>query len=293
MIILSRLFAASSSGPTVFVAPSQLTRIFGWPITNSEVYGWGIILLIIVTFLIVARKVKLHPARGFVGLVEEGVNFIIRLVESSFSNPKVGRKYVPYFVTLFFFILFNNWSELTPLIGDAFKGGGSPLLRPWTADLNATLAMGLITMGLVYYASVKESGGLRIYLRHFFVGNPKNPLYLVIGMLEMLTDLTRVISLSLRLYLNVTIGMIVIDVFAYLGHVLAPISALPFYLIEIFICMLQAYIFTILSVMYLAVAVNHAQDHNDLAHAEEDLTGQEQTGKIGAEPAGAASSGGA
>ena len=125
-------------------------------------------------------------------------------------------------------------------------------------------------MGLVYYASVKESGGIGPYLRHFFVGSPKNPLYLIIGMLEMLTDLTRVISLSLRLFLNITIGEIVIAVFAYLGHFLAPVTALPFFLIESFICILQAYIFTILAVMYLAVAVNHAQDHNN--PAIDDLT---------------------
>lgn len=258
----------ASSGPSVYVAPQTVFNFHSIAISNSELYGWGIIFIIIVLFIWTARKVRLYPGKGFVGLVEEGVSFVIGMVESSFSRPEVGRKYVPYFVTLFFFILFNNWSELLPVIGDAFKHGSTPLLRPFTADLDATFAMGLITMGLVYYASIKESGGLKIYLRHFFVGSPKNPLYFIIGLLEMLTDLTRVISLSLRLYLNVTIGMIVIDVFAYLGHIAAPVSALPFYLIEIFICALQAYIFTILSVMYLAVAVNHAHDHNDLAREE-------------------------
>jgi len=258
----------ASTGPTVYVAPAKVLSFHGIPITNSELYGWGIILIILILFIWTARKVKLYPGKGFVGMVEEGVTFIVNLVESSFTRPEVGRKYVPYFVTVFFFILFNNWSELLPVIGDAFKHGSTPLLRPFTADLDATFAMGLVTMGVVYYASVKESGGFKIYLRHFFVGSPKNPLYLVIGLLEMLTDLTRVISLSLRLYLNVTIGMIVIDVFAYLGHFVAPVSALPFFLIEIFICALQAYIFTILSVMYLAVAVNHAHDHNNLANEE-------------------------
>jgi F-type H+-transporting ATPase subunit a len=287
------LVVFASSGPSVHVAPQVITTIGGWPITNSMLYGWGIIVLIILLFIWTAHKVKLHPAKGFVGMVEEGVNFIMRLVESSFSKPEVGRKYIPYFVTIFFFILFNNWSELLPVIGDAFRHGSTPLLRPFTADLDATFAMGLITMGVVYFASVKESGGFRVYMRHFFVGSPKNPLYLIIGFLEMLTDLTRVISLSLRLYLNVTIGMIVIDVFAYLGHIIAPVSALPFFLIEIFICALQAYIFTILSVMYLAVAVNHAQDHNDLSHDEEYLTEDVLPERIKAEPGQVGSAGGA
>jgi F-type H+-transporting ATPase subunit a len=214
----------------------------------------------------------------------------MNLVENSFNDPSVGYKYVPYFVTIFFFILFNNWSELMPIIEGAFTRGSVPLFRPFTADLDATFAMGAVTMGLVYYASVKESGGMRRYLSHFFVGSPKNPLYFIIGLLEMLTDLTRVISLSLRLYLNVTIGMIVIDVFAYLGHIIAPISALPFYLIESFICVLQAYIFTVLSVMYLAVAVNHAKDHNDLAH--EDLTEGDVPERINVVPERVGSAGG-
>lgn len=271
------------SGPTVYVAPQTVLNFHGLAITNSELYGWGIIIVILVLFIWAAHKVKLYPGKGFIGFVEEGVTFITNLVESSFSRPGVGRKYVPYFVTVFFFILFNNWSELLPVIGDAFKHGSTPLLRPFTADLDATFAIGVVTMGLVYYASVKESGGFGIYLRHFFVGSPKNPLYFVIGLLEMLTDLTRVISLSLRLYLNVTIGMIIIDVFAYLGSFAGPVTALPFYLVEIFICMLQAYIFTVLSVMYLAVAVNHAHDHNDLSH-EEYLTEDALPETIKAEP---------
>lgn len=88
-----------------------------------------------------------------------------------------------------------------------------------------------------------ESGGFGKYLRHFFVGNPFNPLYFIIGLPEMLTDLTRVLSLSLRLFLNITIGEIVIAVFSYLGHVIAPVTALPFTLVELFVGALQAYIF--------------------------------------------------
>ena len=109
----------------------------------------------------------------------------------------------------------------------------------------------------VYGSSIRESGSIRNYLRHFFVGNPLNPLYLIIGLLEMLTDLTRVFSLSLRLFLNIAIGEIVIAVFSYLGHVLAPATALPFTLLELFVGALQAYIFCVLSVNYLAIAVNH------------------------------------
>jgi len=149
-----------------------------------------------------------------------------------------------------------------PIVGEGFKSGENPLLRPFTGDLNGTFAIGVVTMIVVYVASVRESGGFIKYLQHFFVGSPKNPLFLLIGLLEMFTDLTRVFSLSLRLFLNITIGEIVIGVFAYLGGFLAPVTALPFYMMELLVAALQAYIFTVLSVMYLAIAVNHSQDHS-------------------------------
>jgi len=179
-------------------------------------------------------------------------------------------------VTLFFVVLLNNWAGLVPLVGDSLQIHGHPLLRPMTGDLNATLSMGLLTMIVVYVASIREVGGFRKYISHFFIGSPLNPLYLVIGIIEMITDITRVLSLSLRLFLNVTIGEIVIAVFAFLGgllapaSVLSPITALPFTLLELGVGALQAYIFVILGVNYLAIAVNSAHAHDDTA--EDDLT---------------------
>jgi F-type H+-transporting ATPase subunit a len=258
----------ASSGPTVFVAPRTVFMVGGFPITNSILYGWACTLAIIFLMIWVARRITVKPKGGIIQLIEFGVDFITNLVENAFDNKKTGRKYVPYFVSLFFFILLNNWLGLLPIVGEGFQKGGGPLLRPFTGDLNGTFALGLVTMLLVYGASIYESGGLLKYLRHFFVGSPKNPLYFIIGMLEMLTDLTRVLSLSLRLFLNITIGEIVIAVFSYLGHIAAPLTALPFTLLEIFVGALQAYIFTVLSTMFLAIAVNHAEEHA----ADEDLT---------------------
>jgi F-type H+-transporting ATPase subunit a len=115
------------------------------------------------------------------------------------------------------------------------------------------------------------------------MGSPLNPLYLVIGLIEMLTDMTRVLSLALRLFLNVTIGEIVIAVFAFLGgsllpaSALSPIAAVPFTLLELGVGALQAYIFVILGVNYLAIAVNSA-------HASHDLTEETGAETIGVSP---------
>lgn len=265
------LFANESvDGPSIHIAPGAVAHVAGVDITNSMLYGWICTVLIVGLLVWVARRVTVRPKGGIVQLVEIGVDFITDLVEGAFENAKIGRKFVPFFVILFFFIILNNWMGLMPVAGEGFKAGETPLFRPFTADLSSTMALGAVTMVLVYIASVRESGGLLKYLRHFFVGNPKNPAFFFIGLLEMLTDLTRVLSLSLRLFLNITIGEIIISVFGYLGHMVAPATALPFYLIEILVAALQAYIFTILGTMYLALAVNSANNHG---HEEkEELT---------------------
>lgn len=274
----------ADSGPSVHVAPLNVLHIAGLTITNSMLYGWASTLAIIIILIAVARRVTVHPKGGLIQFIEAGADFITNLVEGAFEDKARGRKYVPYFVTIFFFILLSNWLGLLPGVGEAFHVGNSPLLRPFTADLDGTFAMGLVTMSLVYVASVRESGGFLKYLRHFFVGNPLNPLFFIIGLLEMLTDLFRVFSLSLRLFLNVTIGEIVIAVFSYLGHIAAPLTALPFSLIELFVGALQAYIFTVLSVMYLAIVANHASEHES-GHLTEDQDPETMDAKQGEVPA--------
>lgn len=266
--MLGLLTRFAADGPEVHVAPGTDFTIAGVHITNSILYGWTICLLLVLVLTYVARRVSVRPKGGLTQYVEALVTFATNLVEGAFTDKKIGRKYVPFFVTLFFFVLLNNWSGLIPGVGDALQIHGHPFFRPMTADLDTTLALGLVTMGFVYVASVREVGGILKYIRHFFMGSPLNPLYLVIGLIEMLTDLTRALSLALRLFLNMAIGEIVIAVFAYLGgllapaSLLAPLTALPFTLLEMGVGALQAYIFVILGVNYLAIAVNSAHDHD-------------------------------
>ncbi|HTH72178.1 MAG TPA: F0F1 ATP synthase subunit A [Candidatus Pristimantibacillus sp.] len=289
MLSLFGRFAAED-GPAVHVAPASDFTVAGVHITNSMLYGWIVCLALVIGLIYLARRVTVKPKGGVVQYVEAVVTFVSDLVEGAFTDKSIGRKYVPFFVTLFFFVLLNNWAGLIPGVGDPIQINGHPLLRPITADLNLTVGMGLVTMIFVYAASIREIGGFGKYIRHFFIGSPLNPLYLVIGLIEMLTDLTRALSLALRLFLNVTIGEIVIAVFAYLGgllapgSVLSPITALPFTLLELGVGALQAYIFVILGVNYLAISVNSASEHAGHGEAAED----ERTQAPGAtSPAGA------
>lgn len=257
----------ASSVPEVHIAPGTVFSIGGVNITNSMLYGWISLAIMIVLFIWVARRVTVKPKSGIIQYIEVVAEYISGTVEGAFEQKDKAQKYVLYFVTLFFFILINNLLGLVPLVGDPVTSHGSPLFRPFTADFNSTLAMAVLTMGLVYVSSIRELG-IRDYVKHFFVGSVKNPLYLFIGLIEIITDLTRVVSLSLRLFLNVAIGEIIIVVFAWLGHIIAPVTAAPFFFLDLFDDLLQAFIFVLLGAMYLAIAVNHASDH----HEEDILT---------------------
>jgi F-type H+-transporting ATPase subunit a len=251
-------FAASQL--KIDIAPSGLFHIGGLTITDSILYGWIATAIIVMLFIWVARRATVSPKGGIIQYVEAVADFIVGTVEGAFEEKQRAQKYILYFVTLFFFLLANNLLGLIPGVGDSINYHGNALLRPFTADFNATLAMAVVTMGLVYVNSIREAG-IKDYLAHFFVGSAKNPFYLFLGLIEMITDLTRVISLSLRLFLNISIVAIIVVVFAWLGHVLAPLTATPFFFLDLFDDILQAFIFVLLGTMYVAIAVNHVSEH--------------------------------
>lgn len=250
----------AASGPNVDLTPGVVFHIGSLPITNAILYGWICSALLIAVMIYIARRMTLHPKGGLTQYVEFIAEFIRDLVEGAFLDKKKATKYVPYFLSVFILFFVVNWLGLLPFTRDAFQSNGVGLLKPFTADLNATFAAALVTMIYVYISSVREAGSFLKYLRHFFVGSPKNPLFFFIGLLEMLSDLFRVVSLSLRLFLNVAIGEMIIAVFQYLGHVIAPVLGAPFFILDAFDLALQAYIFVILGVMYLAIAVNHGDE---------------------------------
>lgn len=259
-VLLKFAAATDGSGPTVHITPSVLFEVNGLAVTNSMVYSLLAGVLIVILSIYVARRMTLHPKRGIIQLFEIGTEFITNLIASSLNSREKGVKYAPYFVTIFFFILFNNWLGLAPGVGEALTINGEPLLRPFTADLNATLAAATVSMIFVQTFAIKESGLLR-HLGHYFNGSLKNPMTLFLGVFEMFSELIRIASLALRLFLVITVGEIIIAVFAHLGGFVAPLTALPFVILEVLVGALQAYIFVMLSVMYLAVAVKHGAEH--------------------------------
>ena len=104
MIGLFRTLA--SSGPVTHIAPSGIFHFHNLVITNSMFYGWICIVVMLMLFIWVAHRMTIKPKKGFTQIVEVVAEFIINTVETAFEDKKRAKKYIPYFVTLFFFLLF-------------------------------------------------------------------------------------------------------------------------------------------------------------------------------------------
>lgn len=250
---------AASEGPSIHITPGELFEINGYSISNSIFYGWISSLLIIILLIVVARRTTVKPRRGVVQFVEIGTEFIMSLLANSLGSRAKALQYAPFFVTTFFFIMLTNWLGLMPGVGEAITLNENPVLRPFTADLNGTLAAATFMMVFVQIFAIKESGAIN-HLKHYFAGSLKNPMTWFLGVFEIFSELTRIFSLALRLFLNVAIGEIIIAIFTYLGSFAAPLVVLPFLLLELFVCALQAYIFVMLCVMYLSAAIHHGHE---------------------------------
>ena len=248
----------------VTISPEKLFYIGDVAITNSMIYGWFCSLLIIGLLILAARKMSVGGSRGPVQLIDAGVEFIITTTTNSLGNRRIAIKYAPIFATLFFFILFSNWLGLFPGVGHSVQYNGTNFLRPFTADLNGTMAMALFGMIVVQVLALREIG-LKNYAKHYFPGSLVNPATYLIGAFEIFSEFTRLITVALRLFLNVAVGEILIAVFTYLAGVAGPIAGLPFTLLEIFVGILQAYIFVVLLVAYLSLAISHSLEEAEEA----------------------------
>jgi F-type H+-transporting ATPase subunit a len=241
----------------ISIAPEKLFQIGEVTITNSMFYGWVSSIIIVTLLIIATRKMSVGGSRGPVQLIDASVEFLVNTINNSLGSRRLALKYAPIFATLFFFILFSNWLGLFPGVGHSIQYDGTNLLRPFTADLNGTMAMAVFGMVIIQVIAIREIGP-KNYAKHYFPGSLVNPATYLIGLFEIFSEFTRLITLGLRLFLNIAVGEILIAVFTHLAGIAGPIAGLPFTLLEIFVGILQAYIFVVLLVAYLSLAVSHS-----------------------------------
>jgi F-type H+-transporting ATPase subunit a len=253
----------------VSLSPEVVTHWHGIAISNSLIYGILCSVVLLIWLLIARTKIRLKTASGTSQFIEMATEFITDLVEGPIGSRKKAVKYAPVFCTFFIFIIFSNLMELMPFVGPGVFArtaeGNVPLLRPFTADLNGTLALAIIAIIIVQYISIKETG-FKGHLKHYFSDKPFNPINFFVGLLEVFGELTRVLSLSLRLFMNMAVGDILIAIFAYIGKDFQSFTLLPIVCFEILVGAVQAYVFTVLCATYLGLAISHAHDDEHPTH---------------------------
>ncbi len=265
---------ANGDEPHIALAPETVYHIGGFNITNSMIYGLACSILLALVLLFSRRRIRVKATKGIAQIIEILMEFVIGLIEGPLGSRKKAAQYAPIFGTFFLFIIFNNIMGIMPWVGPGVNAttaeGTFPLLRAFTADLNGTIAMAVIAIGTVQYLSIKESGFIG-HLKHYFTDKPLNPVNAFIGLLEVFGEFTRMISLSLRLFLNTVVGEILIAVFAFIGKDFQSFTILPIAMFEILVACIQAYVFTVLAATYLGLAIAHSHDDEHTAHEVDPL----------------------
>jgi F-type H+-transporting ATPase subunit a len=247
--------AAASTTPS---PPAEALFSLGpIPITNTILTTWVVILLIVVIAFLATRRMRLLPT-GVQNAVELLVEVWVGLTEQN-MGPRRGRRFLPLIATAFIFIVVANWFGTLPIVGPIYvneHGENIPLLRSSNSDLNLTAAMAVLMILLAEVFELRALGLLR-YLRGLLIPNPMRWLEIV----------TRPLSLSFRLFGNIFAGEVLIATMLSV----APFALFIFLGLELFVGLIQALIFAMLSLVFLTIATAHEEEHELETHPGEQL----------------------
>jgi len=186
------------------------------------------------------------------------VNLILKRIYSFFQSALHDKVSVffPLIGSFFFFIILNNWASLLPGVGSLLikvvehgKIEYFPIFRGNNADLNTTLVLAIISVLFIQYSGIKYLG-FKEYIKKFI--NFSNPINFFVGILELISEISKVISFSFRLFGNVFAGEVLLAVMAFLVPVLV---SFPFLLLEVFVGFVQALVFSMLLAVFLSGAI--------------------------------------
>ena len=249
---------AMESGIHVVISAEKLGEFWGVPITNTLVMSWVVIGLLAVVAVVVGGGIKMIPSR-FQTLLEWAIGYVYDYVAEVLESRELAKKFFPLLMTIFLFIFTSNFIEFTPGIGSVgffHPGEFVPLLRSVNTDLNVTLTLALISFLVIEATGVAVLGALK-YSQKFF--NFHSFIGFAVGLVELIGEFARVISLSFRLFGNILAGEVLIIVATFFVPYLGPTPLMVF---ELFIGFLQAAIFALLTLFFIKLAVtDHAEAH--------------------------------
>jgi F-type H+-transporting ATPase subunit a len=250
--------------PTISLAAEKIGSIWGFPISNSLLATWIVMGVLIVFSWLATRHVSIIPSslQSVAELLVGGLYDFFRQV----TGHHIA-KFFPLIASLFIFIMVANWMGLLPGFGTIGffhtptheavetteeKVEFIPILRASTADLNTTLALAIVAVVAIQYFGFHVVG---IHYGTKFI-NFKDPILFILGILETVSEFARIISFAFRLFGNIFAGEVLLTVMAFLMPFIVP---LPFLVMELFVGFIQALVFSMLTAVFLNVAVSHGE----------------------------------
>lgn len=241
------------------IGAEKLFSFLGVSITNSLFMSWIVVLLIVFAVQLMARRMSLVPV-GLQNVVESVVEALLGSLEGALHSRDKAVKYLPYVATFFILIVVSNWMGILPGVGsigfhEEVHGEEVfvPLFRSPASDLNFTLALAVTSILMINVMGVAALG-LGKHLSKFI--NFSDPIKFFVGILELIGELSKMVSLSFRLFGNVFAGEVLLIIMGFLAPFLAPV---PFLMLEVFVGFIQALVFMTLTLVFLSIAI---EDHS-------------------------------
>lgn len=242
----------------ISIAAEPLFHLGSFAVTNSMLISWIAIVILCILSYAATHKLSEVP-RGIQNTFEVIIEFLMNLVDSVMGNREQTKKFFPLIATLFLFIILTNWTELLPGLGSIGLReihDGQPIIVPFirasAADLNFTIALSLISVLTIQIVGI-ASIGFGKYITKFL--NFSSPLHFFVGLLEMISEVAKLVSFSFRLFGNIFAGEVLLIVMYSLVPYIVP---LPFMALELFVGFIQALVFSMLTIVFIKMATEEA-----------------------------------
>lgn len=246
---------ASFVPPTL--ASETIFQIGSFEVRNTLIASVMTILVLTVVGLLVRRKKYAMVPSGIQNLAEMLVGGMFDFFNGITGDEKKTKKFFPLVVTIFLYVIISNWMGLLPGFGsiglwETHEGHEVfiPILRSTYADVNMTFALALISVTACQIFGFSMLG-MKGYGGKFFKNPLKNPVGSFVGILELMSEFSKMISFTFRLFGNIFAGEVLLLVISFLVPIIAP---LPFYGLELFVGFIQALVFSFLTLVFLSIA---------------------------------------
>lgn len=247
----------ASGGISVHLAPYVVGHIGSLPITSTLLTTWVAMLLLIIGVWLLRRNLQAVPGR-VQSIVEMVIGGAYDYTVETLENRQLATRYFPVLMTIFLFLLVMNWVGLLPgvtSIGYYESGHLVPFFYPPATDLNIAIAFALVSMFVIELAGIAalgvwKYGGKFITVRGRTLG--QRVLNFTVGIIELISELGRLVSFSFRLFGNIFAGKTLLTVAIFFVPLFLPIPIL-FY--ELFVGFIQAAVFAFLTLIFIKLAV--------------------------------------